>query len=120
MHNKDWNYIIAPFHIQKIYSERHKKLMPYTRDKHKFRGDKVEPVKDPLEFRIFVLGGSTVQDSQPDEEMLTNQLKLSLPPDKNIKVINAGLPAYSSTEILRYYKRKIKTFKPDLVLYYEA
>lgn len=112
-----------PCRDTKVYSEIQGKNMPYTYDKFCFRGDRIEFGKDSSEFRIFVLGGSTVQDLMCDQEMMTNQVKMAFPSfykGRHVKVINAGHMTYGSTEILDLYRRKIKHFFPNIVLYHEA
>ncbi len=132
MHNKDWNYITTPFLVhpwnmsckdQKTYSLRYKKLLDITYDGNCFRGDRVNPGKSLSEFRTFVLGDSSVDCSQPDQEMWTNQIKLYLPAtigQRKLKIVNAGRSGFGSSAIKSLYEDKIRLFFPDLILYYAA
>ena len=84
-----------------------------------FRGDPVSQSKPPGEFRIFLLGGSAVEDKQPDVDMWTTHLRNTLR-DPFAKVVNAGQSGMGSTTAVAVYDYKIRRFSPDLVLYYEA
>lgn len=152
-HDYDWNYLTTPFVRSapappkgvsfagsatvhqivfqwpkpcvsgQVYSTERNALMPRTWDSNCFRGDHVVAQKDAAEYRIVFLGGSTVQDYQSDEEMMTAQAKRSLRPDrqgKRITVVNAGVAGFNSRDILHYYRSKVGAFAPDLILYYEA
>lgn len=117
-HGKDWNYITAPFLVQpwnKYYKDKY--------DTNGFRGDKVNLKKILSEFRIFVVGDSSVDSLQPDKAVWTSQIKSYLPAiydNKKIQVVNAGRPGFASKDIKYLYKNKIKLFAPDLILYYAA
>ena len=106
-----------------VYSTELRKEMPRTWDENCFRGDRATPQKDPSEYRIVFVGGSTVEDGQSDAEMMTTQFKDVLPPTyrgKKTRVINAGKSGFDSRRILDLYKTTLSRFSPDLVLYYEA
>jgi hypothetical protein len=106
-----------------VYSTEQKKQMPRTFDDNCFRGDRVGRAKDPGEYRIVFLGGSTVEDFQSDAEMMTAQFKHAIPPTfegKRITVVNAGRVTFASRRIATYYAQSVGQFSPDLVLYYEA
>src|SRR5262249_36409764 len=75
--------------------------------------------KPPGEVRIFVVGGSTVEDAQPDIDTWTRRVKTELN-DPRIRVTNAGQTAMGSGRMTAMYESKISLFKPDIVLYYEA
>ena len=97
--------------------------MPRTWDEHCFRGDHVQAQKDADEYRVIFLGGSTVEDGQSDDEMMTQQFKRALPAPpggKRITVVNAGKANFDSRAIRAYWESIVKNFSPDLVLYYEA
>jgi hypothetical protein len=102
-----------------VFSEHYQKPMPYTWDANCFRGDPVAPAKPAGEIRIFIMGGSTVEDAQPDVDTWTMQLKAQLG-DRRVKVVNAGETAMGSATIANLYEKKIRLFAPDVVLYYEA
>src|SRR5688572_12826449 len=80
---------VRPCRDREVFSQHYQKTMPFTWDANCFRGDSVTTAKPAGEFRIFVVGGSTVEDAQPDIDMWTRQLKLQLN-DPRIKVVNAG------------------------------
>jgi len=150
LHQRDWNYLTMPIRVRdtqkmdhstapatqvefkrfkpcadrKVFSEQYQTLLDYTWDDHCFRGDRVAGGRRQDELRIFVVGGSVVEDSQSDAEMLTAQIKSRLPAThqgKPIKVVNAGQAAIGgSRDIYNLYARNIRSFAPDLVLYYEA
>ena len=106
-----------------VFSESSQRMSPYTYDGYCLRGDRVTIDKSPDEYRLFALGGSTVEDNQPDGDTMVDYLKRSLPStlaDKRVVAVNAGHSAYGSAEILDLYEQKVALFSPDLVLYHEA
>jgi len=149
-HGHDWNYVTAPFvrgpaaGVERfappgeqqtvvnwpkpcvntmVYSAELRKDMPRTFDENCFRGDRVQQMKGAGEYRIVFLGGSTVEDVQSDQEMMTAQFKRGLPPSihgKQMTVVNAGKPGFQSRLILGYWNSWVGKFSPDLVLYYEG
>lgn len=149
-HAHDWNYITAPLSrghaagVERfsppqeqqtvvnwprpcvngtVYSAELHRDMPRTFDGNCFRGDHVEQARTGDEYRVVFLGGSTVEDGQSDQEMMTAQFKRSLPQrfaGKTITVVNAGKPGFQSSLILQYWESWVGTFSPDLVLYYEG
>jgi hypothetical protein len=110
---------LRPCRDREVFSEHYQKLMPYTWDANCFRGDPVTQVKPAGEVRVFVMGGSTVEDAQPDADTWTMQMKTQLS-NPRVKVVNAGETAMGSATIARLYEEKIRRFAPDAVLYYEA
>lgn len=108
---------------QVVHSAELGKDLPRTWDDNCFRGDRVKKEKPGDEYRIFVVGGSTVEDAQSDEEMWTAQLKRRLPTGhagKKVTVVNAGKAGYESHRIYLYWVYTLAAFAPDLVVYYEA
>jgi hypothetical protein len=108
---------------QMVFSSELRKEMPRTWDENCFRGDRVKPGKEPDEYRVIFLGGSTVEDGQSDEEMMTVQFKRALPTPSNgrrVTVVNAGKANFDSRVIRTYWESVVKEFSPDLVVYYEA
>jgi hypothetical protein len=106
-----------------VFSNELGKEMPRTWDEHCFRGDRVTPTKNPDEYRVVFLGGSTVEDGQSDAEMMTEQFKRALPASasgKRVTVVNAGKANFDSRVIRSYWDSVVKKFSPDLVVYYEA
>jgi hypothetical protein len=97
---------LRPCRDREVFSEHYQKPMPYTWDANCFRGDPVSPAKPPGEIRLFVLGGSTVEDAQPDVDTWTAQLKTQLG-DPRVKVVNAGQTAMGSASVAALYDKKI-------------
>jgi lysophospholipase L1-like esterase len=85
------------------------------------RGEDIEP-KQPRELRILSLGESTtfgtgVNDEETYSAVLEEILQ-SRYPDRRVTVINAGVPAYSSFQSLKFLEQRGVTFEPDVVLFY--
>jgi hypothetical protein len=110
---------LRPCRDREVFSQHYQKPMPYTWDANCFRGDHVAQEKPAGEIRVFVMGGSTVEDAQPDADTWTMQMKGQLA-NPRVKVVNAGETAMGSATIARLYDEKIRRFAPDVVLYYEA
>lgn len=72
-------------------------------------------------FRIFVLGGSTVQGRPyAVETSFTNWLKINLQaaePDRNFEVINCGGVSYASYRLVPILRETLQ-YRPDLVILY--
>lgn len=110
---------VRPCRDREVFSQHFQKPMPFTWDANCFRGDSVTTAKLPGEYRVFVVGGSTVEDAQPDVDMWTRKLKEELN-DPRIKVVNAGQTNMGSTGMTPMYESRLSVFKPDLLLYYEG
>ncbi|MGE0039754.1 MAG: SGNH/GDSL hydrolase family protein [Vicinamibacterales bacterium] len=112
-----------PCRDREVWSEQYGRLLPYTYDENCFRGDSVQTRKPADEFRVFVMGGSTVEGAQPDLETWTTRLKAQLPQEwqgRALKVVNTGHSGYGSSEVLKLWDSRVKYFAPDVVLYYEG
>ncbi len=132
MHKKEWNYLTAPFLVRPwdaackrktVYSDARKKLITITYDDNGFRGDKISFEKITPEFRIFVLGDSTVDSLQPDPQTWSIRMKAYLPETykhKEIRIINAGRSGFNSAAIKSLFEDKIRYFAPDVTLFYAA
>ncbi len=75
--------------------------------------------KPPGEFRIIALGGSTTEDANTIEGRhwpLTLQDELRASGHPNVRVLNAGMGAYSSAHSLVQLEFDMLPFQPDLVL----
>jgi hypothetical protein len=110
---------LRPCKDREVFSTHYNKAMPYTWDDNCFRGDSVTTAKPSGELRVFVVGGSTVEDAQPDVDTWTMKLKAQLA-DPRVKVVNAGQTAMGSNRMTAMYESKLSLFHPDIVLYYEA
>lgn len=85
-----------------------------------FRGEDITDKKDKDEFRIFVIGGSTVFNATIKYEdtftkILENKLK-STYPDKKIHIYNAGVDGYTTEHAVIQYLFSIRELKPDLII----
>jgi lysophospholipase L1-like esterase len=89
-----------------------------------FRGDPVETMAPAGTFRIFTIGGSTTLGiANPYEESYPYLLQALLRerhPSVRIEVQNAGAAWYTSAHDLVAYEVKVRRFKPDLVIFFEA
>ena len=151
-HDYDWNYLTAPFRgaepdvdpvtsvgdngssqtqipwhpwcrDREVFSRHYQRVMLYSYDEFCFRGDRVTPSKSADEFRIFVLGGSAVEDQEPDGDTTVDYVKRALGESydgRRVVMVNAGRRTYGSTSILVLYDDKVSAFTPDLVIYGEA
>ncbi|MHC5063346.1 MAG: SGNH/GDSL hydrolase family protein [Planctomycetota bacterium] len=104
-------------------------LRPYAEDENGvpwingvgIRGPEVPP-KPADEFRILSLGESTTFGDQVDYEqcyssILETELNLA-GLEKQVRVLNAGVPAYSSIQGVQYLRHRSAPFDPDMVLFY--
>ena len=83
------------------------------------------PVEKPGdEFRIVCIGGSTTYTSIIDDASLAypEQLERALHQQgyPNVRVINAGLPGWSSIESLINLQLRVLDFDPDLIIAYHG
>jgi lysophospholipase L1-like esterase len=89
-----------------------------------FRGDPVTVAAAAGTFRIFTLGGSTTLGiSNPYADSYPFLLQSTLQqrhPDVRIEVQNAGAAWYTSAHDLVAYEIRVRRFKPDLVIFFEA
>jgi tetratricopeptide (TPR) repeat protein len=88
-----------------------------------FRPASFAAKKGPREFRIFVLGGSTVQGRPwSTETSFTSWLELNLnaaSDQRQFTVINCGGVSYSSYRLVPIL-REVLHYQPDLVIFYEG
>ena len=91
----------------------------YTIDNHGFRITPAAVKKKP-EFTILTLGESTtfgwmVKDNETYPYYLAKDIQTKYP---NIKIINGGIPSYTSSQVLVYLKEILsqKKIHPDMVL----
>jgi lysophospholipase L1-like esterase len=89
-----------------------------------FRGDSVALTAEPNTFRIFTIGGSTTLGiANPYAESYPYLLQSRLRerhPGVRIEVQNAGAAWYTSAHDLVNYELRVRRFKPDLVIFFEA
>jgi len=68
--------------------------------------------KESNVFRIMIFGDSTVIGRSVDESERVNYHLKNFP----VEVINAGVDAYSSDQVLLRMQKLVPSYKPDLVL----
>ncbi|MGB3977296.1 MAG: GDSL-type esterase/lipase family protein [bacterium] len=68
--------------------------------------------------RIVCLGDSCTFFGQPSYSAMLEILLNCQSPHKNVQVINAGVPAYSSLQGLRYLQNRLLEYHPDIVTVY--
>ncbi len=89
-----------------------------------YRGPEVAIPKPSNVFRIVALGGSTTYSTATTaEEAYPHQLQNILREDygqANVEVVNAGLPGYTSWDLLAAYMYRVVELEPDMLLIYEA
>ncbi|WP_299468386.1 SGNH/GDSL hydrolase family protein [uncultured Gimesia sp.] len=93
-----------------------------ARERNDFFRPQFFPVhKSADTFRIFVLGGSTVQGRPyAVETSFTNWLKINLQaaePDRNFEVINCGGVSYASYRLVPILRETLQ-YQPDLLILY--
>jgi hypothetical protein len=94
-----------------------------------FRGKAIPLIKGKKEYRILFLGGSTTYSYFIDhaDSTLPEQVKTLVSNSEpwttlirdsgmSLQVINAGLPAGTSAELLTHYLFKYRYYEPDLVV----
>ncbi|HAP69722.1 MAG TPA: hypothetical protein DCR04_08355 [Flavobacteriales bacterium] len=94
-----------------------------------FRGKAISLIKEKKEYRILFLGGSTTYSYfiEHADSTLPEQVKSIVNDSKpwttlmrdsgmSLQVVNAGLPAATSAELLTHYLFKYRYYKPDLVV----
>ncbi len=72
-------------------------------------------------FRVFILGGSTVEGGFNDQWVIATYLGRELTKYyQGVEVINAGIVGYSSQEELALLQTKILDLQPDLVVIFDG
>lgn len=87
-----------------------------------FRGAEINVSKTNSDYRIFIIGGSTVfgfydDDNQTIPYKLNEKFKEKF---NNIEVINAGISSLTSFEELYHFKEKLIQLEPNLVIIYDG
>lgn len=83
---------------------------------HGLRGDPPKTPKPQGLLRIAVMGGSSVFDFRVGTswpERLQAKLRIG-----RVEVVNAGIPGFSSREVVPFFERKIAAYSPDVVVLY--
>ncbi len=90
---------------------------------HGFRGEEFAMPKPANEFRIVCVGGSTTFDDEIDDNAKTCTARLQCYLEQrgySAKVINAGVPGWSSYESLINFAFRISSVAPDLLIDYDC
>jgi len=92
----------------------------FTHNDLGFRGHPFNAKKADNQFRVVLMGASTIYGPNVDDsETSAAQLEVLLRkahPDRNIVVINAGVPGWTSRETVINLKRNILALTPDVIL----
>jgi lysophospholipase L1-like esterase len=89
-----------------------------------FRGREIELPKPAGRYRIVCLGGSTtyseaVGDADAYPALLEGMLREARP-DRDVEVINAGVPSYTTAESLANLAFRVIDLAPDAIVVYHA
>ncbi len=90
-----------------------------TTNSHGFRGLDYPYKKTPAEYRILLLGDSFTDGYSVDQHEIVSEVlqkRLNVPSDRQVAVINAGTPGYSTDQELLYFRTEGKKFSPDLTV----
>ena len=98
--------------------------MDYKFNSNSFRGPEFDVNKSENIFRVFLIGGSTIQgwgvgESETIAHILQNKLN-SLETNENFEVINAGFGGAWSKDEIKLVKEKITKLSPDLLIIYDG
>ena len=86
-----------------------------------FRSKELIEPKPPEVFRVFILGGSTVEGGLNDRWTIDTYLGQELKKYyQGVEVINAGIVGYTSQEELALLQTKILDLQPDLVVIFDG
>jgi len=117
------NYLDPETKIASLEPNQHTLTMNIN--SHGFRGEEISKEKLDDVYRIFMVGGSTTFALRSISDQTTipgylqenfDQLNL----EKNIQVVNAGIPGITSTDEVQLIKTKILKFEPDLIIIYDG
>ncbi len=87
-------------------------------DANGMRREEPLPPKDPARFRIVVVGDSLTYGEGIDAFWAyPAQLERALQPEFRVEVLNLGVRAYGSEDILDLLRRFVPELEPDLVVY---
>lgn len=90
-----------------------------------FRGSEFSAIKEQNDFRIIMLGGSTMfgTGATSDDTTIPGYLQSFFDEsqlDNKIEVINAGIQGADSNTELKLIENKLLQFSPDLVIIYDG
>ncbi|KKU91473.1 MAG: hypothetical protein UY23_C0001G0079 [Candidatus Jorgensenbacteria bacterium GW2011_GWA1_48_11] len=97
------------------------KNIDYTTNSFGFRSKEMIVPKPKGDFRVFILGGSTVEGGFNEKWMISSyleeELKKIIP---SAEVINAGVVGYFSQQELALLETEISDLEPDLVIIFDG
>jgi lysophospholipase L1-like esterase len=107
------------------YFEPNQHFPTFNSNNYGFRGPEISKIKPENTFRIFTLGGSTMQSvySTSDNTTIPGYLQQkfdSLKKDYKVEVINAGVGGDWSFQESEKIKKKLLGFNPDLFIVYDG
>jgi lysophospholipase L1-like esterase len=88
-----------------------------------FRGAEINVSKTNNDYRIIMIGGSTVFGAGMPNDNLTIPYQLNKKFEEkynNVEVINAGISSITSFEELYHFKEKLIHLEPNLVIIYDG
>jgi lysophospholipase L1-like esterase len=96
------------------------RVVTYRVNELGFRGAPVAPEKPAHVYRIVALGdsftyGTAVNDDETWPAQLGARLR-ELAPDREIEVLNWGVPAYNTRQEIAQLNQRAGTYRPDLVI----
>ncbi|MCA1815418.1 MAG: SGNH/GDSL hydrolase family protein [Acidobacteria bacterium] len=97
----------------------------FTTNNAGFRGDYLATPKPGGEFRVFVIGGSTVEclyldDAKSLTRVLQDELSAHAPAGVNVKVYGAGKSGAASDDHVAMITERIVHLEPDLVVVFSG
>jgi lysophospholipase L1-like esterase len=95
-------------------------------DAQGFRGRENVSVPKPMGvFRVIAVGGSTTFDTTVSGDLRAWPARLrsylrELAPDKQVEVVNAGVPGYRNVDNLIRLETDLYRYQPDVIILYEV
>lgn len=119
-----YDHQLLEYHNAPVYSIKpNQHYSTININNHGFRGSDFDISNPNNEYRIVIIGGSTVFGAgmANDEQTFPHELNNIL--DKhyeNVRVINAGISSITSFEELYHIKEKIIPFNPNMIIVYDG
>ena len=112
-----WGSVPSP------YLEPNQNMKTININSDAFRGGEIEKIPDQ-NFRIFIVGGSTVfgSGSTSDETTIPGYLQelFNKSGQYDIEIINAGIPGSQSTNELNRVENTLQQYQPDAIVIYNG
>tara|TARA_B000000460_G_scaffold17318_1_gene11629 strand:+ start:1664 stop:2755 length:1092 start_codon:yes stop_codon:yes gene_type:complete len=115
------NIVYSYTPVDSIVPNQHFKTVNINNDG--FRGPEIKSEKSNDDFRIIVIGGSTVFGSglSNDDQTIPFELyKKFNEKYANVEVINAGISSITSFEEVYHIKHKLVHLDPDMIIVYDG